>query len=291
MENSANATVDTVTVTADTVFRFTVLAHAYGVVLFAGLPLNAASLWILLRRHRLKSASAVLMVNLAASDLLLVLSLPPRVDYYARRAWAWGPGVCTVTTLLFRNNIRTSSVFIAFISVDRLLAVVFPLRSRALRTVSVSGGACAAVWLLACALSVPEGLVTYRHLPDSDCFEVPAASRRVAFIQTGLVATLLAVTVVSTGLVLRALRMRRVAVPATRGGGGRRSNPALIFVVNLLTFAVCFVPFSVVLHGVGTIWSPETLHAVLCLASVNCCLDPLIYYFSLDGFWGADTNT
>jgi len=45
-------------------------------VALLGLPLNIVFLWILLSHHRIKSPSTVLMINLALSDLLLVVSLP-----------------------------------------------------------------------------------------------------------------------------------------------------------------------------------------------------------------------
>ncbi|KAG7277029.1 hypothetical protein CRUP_025439 [Coryphaenoides rupestris] len=103
-------------------------AAVFGCVVLLGLPLNVVSLWILLRRHRLKSPSAVLMINLAWSDLLLVVSLPTKIYFYATGSWPFSAQTCVWITMLFRNNTRTSIIFITFISVDRVLAVVFPLR-------------------------------------------------------------------------------------------------------------------------------------------------------------------
>ncbi|KAJ3590430.1 hypothetical protein NHX12_008381 [Muraenolepis orangiensis] len=79
-------------------------AVVFGCVVLLGFPLNAASLWILVRRHRLKSPSAVVMINLAASDLLLVLSLPLRVYFHATGAWALGVHACVWITMLFRKT-------------------------------------------------------------------------------------------------------------------------------------------------------------------------------------------
>ncbi|KAG7268820.1 hypothetical protein CRUP_003704 [Coryphaenoides rupestris] len=131
-------------------------AAVFGCVVLLGFPLNAASLWILLRRHRLKSPSAVLMINLAWSDLLLVVSLPMRVYFYATGSWPFSEQACVWLTMLFRYNIRASIIFITFISVDRLLAVVFPLRSRHLRTTANTWKACGLVWLAIVILSIPD---------------------------------------------------------------------------------------------------------------------------------------
>ncbi|CAG6006941.1 unnamed protein product [Menidia menidia] len=113
--------------------------------------------------NMLNSPSAIFMVNLAISDLLLIFSLPMRVYYYIRGTWFFGNMACIWVTMLFRNNIRSSSIFITFISMDRLLAVVYPLRSRHLRTSSKAWKGAALVWLIVLALkpAVSESLLKY----------------------------------------------------------------------------------------------------------------------------------
>ncbi|CAG6006876.1 unnamed protein product [Menidia menidia] len=101
--------------------------RASGCIMVVGLPLNVVSLWILHHRHSFKSPNAVFMINLAISDLLLIISLPMRIYFYATGSWILGKLACVSVTMLFRNNLRSSSIFMTFISVDRLLAVVYPL--------------------------------------------------------------------------------------------------------------------------------------------------------------------
>ncbi|KAF7654078.1 hypothetical protein LDENG_00074730 [Lucifuga dentata] len=93
-----------------------VYAAVFGSVLVLGLPLNAVSLWILLHRHSLKSSSAVFMVNLALSDLLLVISLPMRVYFYATGSWPFSIAACVCVMTFFVSNIVSSSIFVTFIS-------------------------------------------------------------------------------------------------------------------------------------------------------------------------------
>lgn len=99
---------------------------AFGSVMTLGLPLNSISLWILLRLHSIKSPSAIYMVNLAISHLLLVVM---RIYFYATGNWPLIAQACIWITMLSHNSIRSSSIFITFICVDRLLALVYPLRS------------------------------------------------------------------------------------------------------------------------------------------------------------------
>ncbi|XP_020500051.1 lysophosphatidic acid receptor 6-like isoform X2 [Labrus bergylta] len=184
----------------------------FGCILALGLPLNAVSLWTLLRHHSLKSPSAVFMVNLAVSDLLLVVSLPMRVYYYATGTWPLGNLVCNLITMLFHNNIRSSAFFITFISVDRLLAVVYPLRSRHLRTSSNAWKAAALVWLLVLVINIPESMRFSRFLdklPESSCFEFMRPPRSsLHYIQPVVMFSMLAVNMVCTALVSWTLNRR-----------------------------------------------------------------------------------
>lgn len=261
--------------------RYQAYAAVFGSVTTLGLPLNVASLWILLRRHTLHSPSAVFMVNLAMSDLLLVVSLPPRVYFYATGLWPLGNMTCIWITMLFRNNIRSSSIFITFICVDRLLAVVYPLRSRHFRTTAHAWKAVAVVWAFVVVWNVPESWLFSRYLKSClscKCFEFSSPPElALDYLQTALVLLMLAVNVVGTIMVSSTLR-RHLSDSAKVNN---KVNVMLIFIMNLIMFAVFFLPVS--LAALFTCWTSRT--ALLCLASVNCCLDPLLYYFSFDGFW------
>ncbi|XP_008287487.1 lysophosphatidic acid receptor 6-like [Stegastes partitus] len=260
-------------------------AAVFGSVIALGLPLNAVSLWILLRHHSLKSPSTVFMVNLAVSDLLLVISLPMRVYFYATGTWPLGSMACIWITMLFRNNIRSSSIFITFISVDRLLAVVYPLRSRHLRTSSNAWKGAALIWLILLAVNVPESVFFSRSANKENvtsCFEFPEHMDKeihkpgIEYFQLVLMFTMLTVNIVSTALV--SWTLRRHLNDSARVNN--KVNVMLLFAMNLIMFTVFFLPVSLVV-----LFKNEGRGALTCLASVNCCLDPLLYYFSFDGFW------
>ncbi|XP_053176099.1 lysophosphatidic acid receptor 6-like [Scomber japonicus] len=258
-------------------------AVVFGSVMVLGLPLNAVALWILLRRHSLKSPNAVFMVNLAISDLLLVISLPMRVYFYATGTWPLSFTACTWITMLFRNNIRSSSIFITFISIDRLLAIVYPLRTRHLRTTSNAWKSAVLIWIFVIVVNIPERISfssRRNNNTNPTCFQFD--NRRLPsitgldYFQFVLVFTLLTINIVSTALV--SWTLRRHLTDSARIN--KKMNVMLIFAMNLVMFIICFVPVSI---GV-IIRTPEVMYLV-CLASLNCCLDPLLYYFSLDSFW------
>nr|XP_014268332.2 lysophosphatidic acid receptor 6 [Maylandia zebra] len=258
-----------------------VYAGVFGCIMVIGLPLNAVALWILLRRHSLQSPNAVFMVNLAISDLLVIISLPMRIYFHATRSWPLSNIMCQFITMLFRNNIRSSAFFITFISVDRLLAVVYPLRSRHLRTSSNAWKGAAVVWLFVLVLNVPETLDFPKNENHSGCFDFspkrkPGLTKGIANVHLVLIVTMLAVNIVWTVMVSWVLHRHH-----SDSAINNKMNVMLIFVINLVLFTICFLPLSV---GVVTV-KPTELKPLICLSAVNCCLDPFLYYFSFDGFW------
>uniref|UniRef100_A0A673M437 Lysophosphatidic acid receptor 4-like n=2 Tax=Sinocyclocheilus rhinocerous TaxID=307959 RepID=A0A673M437_9TELE len=287
MNMSANLTDSCISPDLGPSNRFVASAVVYGLVLAVGLPLNTFSLWILLRSHGCRSPCAVLMVNLAVSDLLLALSLPLRVYFYATLRWPFGAATCTAAIIMFRVNIRTSGIFITLISVDRMIALVFPLRSRSLRTSACAFKCCAVVWILISILCIPEIIKLYSSLKQCSsipCFEAqthPEDSSVIPLSQAIFLLILLLVNIVSTVVVIIVLRKRPSAGAAKVNN---KMNVILIFAVNMLVFIIFFLPFTLQLLRYNKNNS-QVLRALVCLASINCCLDPLIYYFSLDSFW------
>ncbi|MED6289306.1 hypothetical protein CHARACLAT_001515 [Characodon lateralis] len=272
-----------------------VYAIIYGSIIALGLPLNILSLWILLRHHGCKSPSAVFMVNLVISDLLLIISLSLRVYFYATDSWHLGEMWCVWFTMLFRNNIRTSSIFITFISVDRLLAVVYPLRSRLIRTPANAFKGSVFIWLIVLLVNVPESVGFLRTSDNQTCFDSVIGSLingtqthqlahqskdkmleiTIGYFQLVLLLTMLMVNIISTVMVSCTLQ-RHLSESAKVNN---KLNVMLIFAMNLMMFIVFFLPVSLV------VFFDEMRPVVSCFASVNCCLDPLLYYFSFDGFW------
>ncbi|XP_048846074.1 lysophosphatidic acid receptor 5-like [Brienomyrus brachyistius] len=218
-----------------------------------GLPLNALSLWIIVCRHRLRAANTVIMANLAVSDLLLILSLPLRIVLHIKPSKILMKTPCQLMTYLFRANILSSSFFITFISVDRMLALVYPLRSRVVRSPRTSGIACGAVWLLAMTYSISHvfkwesfytciPMINRCNMGDfnktkRDEFSTPF----FALILSVCLPLMFIVNVISTARVVWSLNNRQMDL-----AGYSVKRVMLISLVNVLIFAL-FLPFIVML--------------------------------------------
>ncbi|XP_042078690.1 lysophosphatidic acid receptor 6-like [Haplochromis burtoni] len=260
-----------------------VYAGIFGCIMVIGLPLNAVSLWILLRRHSLKSPNAVFMVNLALSDLLAIISLPMRIYHHATGT-PLGIFTCLFSLIIFRKNLRSSASFITFISVDRLLAVVYPLRSRHLRTSCNAWKGAALVWGVFLVVNIPEGIGFVKHVQnhtEHNCFQShyykSITRSAIIYLQIVLLVTMLAVNIVCTVMVSWTLHKHLSDSAKVRN----KVNVMLIFAINLLIFCTCFLPMP--LHAVTK--SKGKIAPLACLTVLSCCLDPLMYYFSFDSFW------
>ncbi|XP_051555791.1 lysophosphatidic acid receptor 5a [Myxocyprinus asiaticus] len=283
-------------------FRYPLFTSTYSVVLLFGLPLNSISLWILICRNGLrKSVPVIYMANLALSDLLFTLSLPFRIIYFATGRWTLGNTLCMIPGTLFAVNLYSSSLFITLISVDRMLAVVYPIRSRPLRTAPVAWALCATVWLLIAGLAVPTAM---NHPQNMDkgchvirCFEKYSdnAWKNGFYILCcvtlfGIVVPF-AIILVCTVAVVRQLKGYSMAYSSCNTELSKNKIVKL-FLSNLLIYAICFIPFHIafILYGLNklNILQGENVRSLyfdlqtvtMCMASTNSCLDPLIYYFS-----------
>lgn len=97
---------------------------------------------------------------------------------------------------------------------------------------------------------------------------------------------------VCSSLVLRTLRR-----PVSAGHGCESKKRVLrMIVVHLSIFIICFVPYNFLLFLYALVRTQalancsverfaRTLYPItLCLASLNCCLDPVVYYFTSESF-------
>ncbi|KAM4620879.1 lysophosphatidic acid receptor 6 [Polymixia lowei] len=291
--------------TVDTSYRFVFYQVSYSVIFLLGLLTNSLALRRLWLSPCALTSTAIYMVNLSAADLFFVVSLPLRIYYYHQKARAffskpsdpssWTPGgaFCQLTFTLKYISLYGGIFFLVCIAVDRYVAVVRPLASapRRLRAAQlVSGG----IWCLVLGLSVGLPLLrsagTRHHQP---CLLDPSSQwqRTLILVALGLV---LAAFLLPTALLLFSYCSVLSVLRQPRHRSHRRGRQHALTVIYwvLGVFLLCFAPYHINLLGytlthVGLLPScglakvTKAVHpVVLSLASSNCCLNPLIYYFS-----------
>lgn len=311
-ENSDQVVVDPATIETLKSQLTTVFMPVLYIIVFAvGLPANAMAVWVFLFRTKKKHPSTIYMANLALADLLFVIWTPLKISYHFQgNNWTYGEPLCKVLIGFFYANMYCSVLFIACLSVQRYWVVAHPL-SHQRKNNKVAVCVCVAIWAFIWSTSTP--LYLYDHTVQlkepniTTCHDVnvirdpynPFPSVRLPyfyFIFMGLVVFLVpcVVIVVAYILLLKALGNSMDDSAASKN----RQRAVVLIVTVLVTFLVCFIPSNIMLvvhysflkdgevnNGYGFYVS------TLCLASLNSCLDPFIYYFVSDDFRDHVKNT
>ncbi|XP_040012585.1 coagulation factor II (thrombin) receptor-like 1, tandem duplicate 1 [Xiphias gladius] len=276
----------------------------YIIVFLVGLPTNAMAIWVFLFRTKKKHPSSIYMANLALADLLFVIWVPLKIAYHFNgNNWIYGEGLCKVLVAFFYGNMYCSIAFIACISVQRYWAVVHPL-SRQQRSncvaVSVSVTVWVVVWLVTIPLYLYDQEVRVTNLNILTCHDVTRPSqKKIAagyFLTMGTLGFVVptVVCIVSYVLMLKALR-NSMADPAI----ARKRRKAVVLIITVLVmFLVCFTPSNIMLlvHYILLLGeAPNNLYGfyitTLCVASLNSCFDPFVYYFISEDFREHVKNT
>lgn len=296
MENGSIVSNDTV------FFENTLFVAVYGLTVAVGLPLNTFSLWVFCKKLKLRTAPIIYLTNLAISDLLFILSLPLRIYYFATSRWIFGKVVCVVSETVFSLNFYTSPFLIALISIDRYLAVVYPLKSRFLRSRKTAIIACATVWMIVTLMSFPIAFVYDQNDPKNEtkCYEGYSKETWRSAVKLILVITTLGFGVPFVIIISSFLAVVRFWFRTRKESQAfKRYNIIPLFLLNIGVFIVCFLPFNVALafyglHQAGylSMQGSFPVQAVtMCLASIGSFMDPIVYYFTSQAFTNIAMNT
>ncbi|KAI7795644.1 proteinase-activated receptor 1 [Triplophysa rosa] len=280
-----------------------VMPSFYILIFIIGLPLNALALLTFTCKIKVKKPAVIYMSNLACVDLLFTLLLPLKIHYHLNGShWVFGEAACRVLTSAFYCYMYCSILLMMCMSVDRLVAVVFPLASLTWRKKSYSVYVCALVWVLALAGTVPLLSVTQtfniKHLGVTchDALLYENAADQTYVYQFSILICIyyflpLVVTLACYSTIIHVLSAKsgRLATSSSSTLNNRRR--AVIMIIAVLTeFVVCFAPTNGILlyHCVllatgGVVGEGNTSYMAymlaLCAGSSSVFLDPLLYYY------------
>ncbi|XP_060105363.1 lysophosphatidic acid receptor 6-like [Heteronotia binoei] len=278
--------------------------NIYSLLFVVGLPLNIAALWIFFFRGTLRSITIIYMKNLAASDLLLLASLPLRVYYYSKRP-PLSQMVCEIAGLLLLVNMYSSIFLLTCISWDRCMAVCFPFHPQAQALRRRAKYICAGVWLLSILGTIPS-YFAHKEKNNTLCFDSRPQYVMDPCISGAMVLSFaipLVIMVTCSCSLLRVVHQSTVVQMELVNG----TKIQHMVVTNVAIFLVCFLPYHLVVlcYQMPALdkdhWDVVYRYALL-LACANATLDPLAYYFATETFqhlvtmdhlfqgWGIHTN-
>uniref|UniRef100_A0A7N4PBY6 G-protein coupled receptors family 1 profile domain-containing protein n=2 Tax=Sarcophilus harrisii TaxID=9305 RepID=A0A7N4PBY6_SARHA len=259
------------------------------IILILGTVLNALALWVFCCRMRRWTETRVYMANLAGADCCLLLSLP-MVLYTMGKEPSEG-FLCTVSQSIYLINNYMSICITTAISVDRFVAIQYPLRARVWRCPRQAAGTCALLWMLVICLV---SLTAWKQNGQNFCFGKSKTRGFWAIVfSLALFFIPLMILVFCSMWVLQKLMRKKAQAPAQ----DRRLIHKAVCVVsaNLVIFLVCFLPqHAALLAKLITDYAgascPVVQRVIISvrvasrLANANCCLDALGYYFVTQEF-------
>ncbi|XP_068448660.1 cysteinyl leukotriene receptor 1 [Clinocottus analis] len=286
-------------------FRNRVYSTSYSLITVLGLLGNGFALVVLIKTNHQSSPFHIYMLNLAVSDLLGVASLPLRVLYYVNKGqWNQGDFLCRIVSYSLYVNLYCGIYFMAAMSVTRFVAIVFPVQNMRLATQTRARLVCCGIWVFICLISSPFLMSGEEYDPVTNktkCFEPPSVNGagvpRLVMLNcvsmvVGFSLPFLVILLCYAGII-RALLSRS---NSARRQCGTSARAIRMIVIVLLTFLISFAPYHVqrtihlnFLSRTDTTCSEQeamqkSVVVTLCLAASNSCFDPLLYFFSGEGF-------
>ncbi|TSL34608.1 Lysophosphatidic acid receptor 6 [Bagarius yarrelli] len=233
------------------------------------------------------------MTNLAIADFLLVSTLPFRIHYHLGFK-GLSQRTCEVAGLLLLANMYGSILLLTCISLDRCLAVGFPLSSRVREGRKKSPLVCLVIWLLTIGASIQTYLANSKSNKSSteSCFSgIPKYAFKLSTLASSLTIgfgiPLIIMVLCSWGLV-RAVSKSHAAQMSGFTDGWKIQR---LVVINLAIFLFCFLPYHtmlVVIYFYNNKSIPcsvlSAYNYTLMVTCLNAIFDPLAYYFNSENF-------
>ncbi|XP_052403700.1 G-protein coupled receptor 55 isoform X2 [Carassius gibelio] len=260
---------------------------AYPPVFIVGLFFNVTALCIFCRLKRWTDTH-IYMFNLLVADFLAIIFLPFRI---LEAFCPIKPSVlCTFLLCTQYSNMYSSIFTITAISFQRFIAVKFPFLTKALasRSKMIAISKCIFIWMIVvviCASNYGD------LLPDKlqTCYDLRITEKLVTrfFYLLEILGYLIPVLIV----ILCSTQTIYILIRSLKHVQGRdkmeRTNIAAIITANMFTFIVCFTPVHIglLLQYIASDDLRDFVHVFLdvseWIATTNCCLDSIGYYFLL----------
>ncbi|XP_062900875.1 P2Y purinoceptor 1-like [Mobula hypostoma] len=280
----------------------------YIIVFVTGLIGNSVALWMFIFHMRPWSSITIYMFNLVLADLFYIFSLPILTFYYLKASdWIFGEVLCKLQRFIFHVNLYSGILFLTCISVHRYTGVVHPIKSLGKLNKRLSTIVCVCVWIVVMAGISPILYFSRTHLrtnstPQQDanrtiCYDTTSEELlHIYFIYTTSTTIFgfcvpFATILVCYGFTVKALIRNKMHSPS-------RSRSVRLVIIVLLVFAISYLPFHVMKNlnlqsrlyyqRKDTCAWNKMVYAMYQvtrgLASLNSCMDPILYFLAGDNF-------
>ncbi|XP_065141373.1 G-protein coupled receptor 182-like [Paramisgurnus dabryanus] len=269
----------------------------YLVLFVMGLAENSLVVWVNWRRRHSANGVLFCIINVSLSDLMVVFTMPFfMMEVTLDKVWLWGHFLCKVTHLVYVINFYSSSLFLAFMTLERYLSLTRP-----------NAPACfpphhkrrwllfASIWLLSLVLALLENVhMDLLEWDEPGCYMMPENNHTEWYASISILCLIFqflgpgSVIITCNILIARAVR--------TAPDVQNRRDVWLVHVYSLV-FVTCWLPY----HFVMIMLTVDDLHphlfscntvgvlyfsfsVVKCLSLFHCLANPILYNFLSKSF-------
>ncbi|KAM5153166.1 C-X-C chemokine receptor type 4 [Mantella aurantiaca] len=267
------------------------LPTVYSFIFLLGIIGNGLVVLVMGYQKKSRTMTDKYRLHLSVADLLFVFTLPFwSVD--AAIGWYFKDFLCKAVHVIYTVNLYSSVLILAFISLDRYLAIVHATNSQGSRKLLADKIVYAGVWLPAILLSVPD--LVFAGVRDENGYYMcerfyPSENRETWTI--GFRFLHIMVGLLLPGLVI--LICYCVIISKLSHSKGHQKRKALkTTVILIVAFFACWLPYYICLtietfDLLGLIrfdcQMDQTIHKWIsiteALAFFHCCLNPILYAF------------
>lgn len=141
-----------------------VTAVIYTIVFVVGFLGNTLVIYVVVRYAKMKTVTNMYILNLALADELYILGIPFLGTNSVLSYWPYGDFFCKVYMTADTMSQFSSTFCLTVMSIDRYLAVVYPIRSSKWRKPQVAKVFNGMVWVVSFLIVLP--VTIYAHVQD-----------------------------------------------------------------------------------------------------------------------------
>nr|XP_020457899.1 uracil nucleotide/cysteinyl leukotriene receptor-like [Monopterus albus] len=261
-----------------------IFATFYILIFVIAVPGNALALWAFFHQD-CTSPTKVFLRHLSVADISYVLLLPMRIIYHLFNSyWPFGHVLCPLSGFLFYLNMYCSLYLMSFISLDRFLAVVLPIKSQSVRKATYAKVVVGILWVTV-IVSMSPILFSKNETKNStgNCNKLYLENTSSNALVSTIVAFVIPLTTTVVCYILILWKLRTVQKQEERPVIDKAIKMSILIVMN---FFFAFVPYHVsrviyIIYSDGHM--TESLaranRITSALTCVNGVLDPVMYFF------------
>ncbi|XP_039525075.1 C-C chemokine receptor type 4 [Pimephales promelas] len=265
-------------------------AAIFYIVFVIGLLGNITVLWVLLKKMHVKNMTNLCLLNLALSDLLMVLSLPSWA-LYAQGHYFKGNALCKAMAGTYQVGFYSGILFVTLMSVDRYLVIVHAVAVLGAKMLRYGIVASLIAWMVSICAALPEAIFAAMVEEDNitSCQRIyPAGSSKKWKLFRNFSENTVGLFI-SLPIIAYCYFMVLMVVKKTKNSKKDRAIKLILGIV--IMFVLFWVPYNVVvflktLQEFDIITSCEAhgnintaMEWTEMIALTHCSVNPVIYAF------------